>query len=164
MSATAVTSAPAPSNTACANFDFTVFPTNDTACAAGGTSGFPSTYPGAFSKCCKAADVETWGSNCAKWCLSVDQTVADLNKCLQESGVQPNQIFCRGNNTASATGTPTGRGSATRGPGASGTAAQSGAKESTGAAVPVVVPQVVSKASLGMVVVVLGSLFVGGML
>lgn len=68
-----------------------------------------------------------------------------------ENGVSPGTIFCNGNNTASATGTPTASASKTSGGGAS---------ASKGAAVGVVVPKF-SKAGLGVLGVVVVSVFAG---
>ena len=82
-----------------------------------------------------------------------------------ENGIAPGTIFCNSNNTATATGTPTGGASSTasgtRG-GSSGTAS-AGASGSAGAAAGVVVPQV-SKAGLGVLGMIVVSVFAGAML
>lgn len=73
-----------------------------------------------------------------------------------EGGVTPSSIFCNGQQTQTATGTPsaskTGKGSATN---------SAGASQSTGAAAGVVVPQGVSKAGLGMLGMIVVSVFAG---
>lgn len=163
MSAVASSVAPSASGSSCANADFTRFPTADVACAVGSTQGIPSNTSDAFTKCCKSAPVEQWNGACGYYCLSVQQSVADLQKCFQDNGVSAGSIFCNSNNTATATGRPSGSASATgtRG-GASGTSS-AGASQSTGAA-PATVPQGVSKAGLGMLGMIVVSVFAGAML
>ncbi|KAF2637975.1 hypothetical protein P280DRAFT_471630 [Massarina eburnea CBS 473.64] len=115
MSSTASSTAAAASasSSSCATQNFSDFPTKDIACAVGGTSGFNSSYRDTLKDCCKSAPVESWANNCGLYCLSVDQTIADLQKCWQEGGVKAGEIYCSGNNTATATGKPSSSGSAT---------------------------------------------------
>lgn len=118
-----------------------------------------------LKECCKTAPVESFNGDCGYYCLSVQQSVSDLQNCFMENGIAPGTIFCNSNNTATATGTPSGGASATasgtRG-GSSGTNSP-GASESIGAAAGIVVPQV-SKAGLGVMGMILVSVFAGAML
>ena len=75
-----------------------------------------------------------------------------------DNGIAPGTIFCNGNNTATATGTPTGGASST----ASGTGSTT-ASGSAGAAAGVVVPRV-NKAGLGVLGMIVVSVFAGAML
>lgn len=144
---------PTASAGSCANRDFSRFPTNDVACAVGSVNGVPSNTSDVFRKYCKSAPVEQFNGDCGYYCLSVQQSVADLQKCFQEGGVNAAQIFCNGNNTATATGTPSGGASRTSGTSGSptGTGAGSGGNNSGAAGM--------SKAGLGM----LGMVFVSAM-
>lgn len=155
-----VLASPTPSS--CANADFTRFPTSDIACAVGSVSGIPSNTSSVFQNCCKSAPVEPFNGPCGYYCLAVQQSVADLQKCFQDGGVNPGSIFCNGNNSATATATPTSSarstgvtGSATGSPRPSG----SGAPGDTGAAA-----QGVSKAGLGMLCMIFVSAMAGAML
>ncbi|KAB2101540.1 hypothetical protein AG0111_0g10270 [Alternaria gaisen] len=157
----AVSSAASPSATgaSCTTADFTQFPTQDVFCAVGSTTGIPSNTSDTLSQCCKDAPVEEFNGSCGYYCLAYDQTVADLNACFMDNGVNPSQIFCSGNNTASATGTPSGSGSASRTSGGNGPDA-TGSSGSTGAAAPMGV----SKAGLGMLGMFVISAFAGALL
>ena len=79
-----------------------------------------------------------------------------------DGGVDPRMIYCSGNQTSEATGTPSGSGSATR----SGSPSSSGSddSDSTGAAAAALAPQAVSKAGLGMLAMVVVSALAGVML
>ncbi|EDU40355.1 glycoside hydrolase family 105 protein [Pyrenophora tritici-repentis] len=160
-----VSSAVSPSATApsCSTADFTQFPTKDVFCAVGSISGVPSNTTDALSKCCKDAPVEEFNGKCGYYCLSYGQNVGDLQNCFMKEGVNPSQIFCSGNNTAEATGTPSGSGVASKtGAGASKTGTN--APDKTGAASAVQAPQGVSKAGLGMLTVLVVSAFAGTLL
>lgn len=151
-----------PSSSSCSTADFTQFPTKDVACAVGSVNGIPSNTSDVLSSCCKSAPVEQFNGDCGYYCLSVDQSVGDLQKCFQEGGVNPSTIFCSGNNTATATGKPsaTSSGSSTSGS----TTGPSGSAQSTGAAPAVLAPQSVSKAGLGMLGMIVVSAFAGALL
>ncbi|KAF9740849.1 hypothetical protein PMIN06_004739 [Paraphaeosphaeria minitans] len=159
-------SAAAPSNSACAQTSFTEFPTKDAACAVGGTSGVPDNYEDILKGCCKSAPVETWGSDCALWCLAADQSIADLQKCWQDGGVKAGSIQCNQPNNATATGEVSGTSSSGNGAKETGSQTSGGASSSTSSpgAAPVVVPQHMSKAGLGMLAMVLGSAVFGALL
>ncbi|KAF1930655.1 uncharacterized protein M421DRAFT_418129 [Didymella exigua CBS 183.55] len=147
----------------CASADFTKFPTSDIACAVGSTAAaLASNTSSVFKECCKSAPVESFNGDCGFYCLSVEQSVSDLQTCFMENGISPETIFCNGNNTASATGTPSGGASptASRSAGTSGTGMS--ASGSAGAANGVV-PQV-SKAGLGIVAIIIVSVFAGATL
>lgn len=172
MSSAAVSSsaASAPSSTSCPAISSVEFPVKDAACAVGSTSGVPDNYSKILKGCCKDAPVESWKDDCALYCLSVGQSIADLQKCWQDGGVNPAQIFCNGVQNATATSEPSktngGGAKETGGKGgesgsASGSAA--GPSNSQGAA-HAVVPQGVSKAGVGMLAVILGSALFGALL
>lgn len=57
-----------------------------------------------MSGCCNAAAVVSYYDNCGLYCLAEGQSVEDLTSCLMQSGAQPQNVFCRGNVTATATG------------------------------------------------------------
>ena len=164
MSSAVSTAASAtPSSSSCTSADFTQFPTKDVACAVGSTSGIPSNTSAILSKCCKTAPVQEFNGACGYYCLSVDQTVADLQKCFMDGGVTPNTIFCSGNNTAMASGKPSGTASSTSKATGSSTK-PSGSAQSTGAAPVVLAPQSVSKAGLSMLGMIVLSVFAGALL
>jgi hypothetical protein len=152
-----------PTSTACATVNFSTFlqDTKDIACAVGSTSGIPSNYGDVLKGCCKSAPVESYGNGCALYCLSVDQSVADLQKCFQDGGVKPNVIFCSGNSTATATGKPSGTGS-----GASESGSQSGAPAGSSAAAAILgtPTQGISKAGMGVAAMILVSAIFGTLL
>jgi len=113
--------------------------------------------------------VSKYANDCALYCLVIDQSVADINKCFQDGGVSPQVILCNGNNTASATGRPTATStdpSATGNPSATnkdGTATNP-ASSTVAPAPGSVGTQSVSKASLGMLGLLFVSAAVGAML
>ncbi|CAI6242076.1 unnamed protein product [Periconia digitata] len=152
----------ASANAACATQNFSEFPTADSGCAVGSRQGIPSSYKDTLQKCCKSAPVESWADDCAAYCLAVDQTVADLVKCFQDDKVNPSEIFCSGNNTATATGKPSsssGSGSSSGRPGETG-GSQGDAQQGQNMASV----QGVSKAGLGVVAMVFTSALFGAML
>ena len=57
-----------------------------------------------MSSCCNSAAVISYYDNCGLYCLALDQSVEDLTSCLMQSGALPQDVFCRGNVTATATG------------------------------------------------------------
>jgi hypothetical protein len=106
--------------------------------------------------CCKTAPVEKWADDCALYCLSIGQSVGDLNACFLDTGITPSDIMC--NSNMSATATATKAPDSTSNP--SSTTGSAAAGSTTGAAVALVPQQGVSKAGLGM----LAMLFVSGAL
>ena len=88
--------------------------------------------------------------SCGYYCLSVEQSVRDLQTCFMEKGARPADIQCNANNTATATGKPSGSASKT---GSADGAKETGAK---GAA-----SRGVSKMGLGMLGVVMVSVVMG---
>ncbi|KAJ4341791.1 hypothetical protein N0V87_001454, partial [Didymella glomerata] len=88
----------------CATVDFSKFPTSDIACAVGSTTAsLASNTSSVFKECCKSAPVESFNGDCGYYCLSVQQSVSELQSCFMENGIKPGTIFCNGNNTATAT-------------------------------------------------------------
>lgn len=158
VSLTSSSAIPTPSAVNCATADFTRFPTQDIACAVGSTQGVPSNTTDVLKKCCKTAPVDTFNGQCGAYCLSIQQSVADLQKCFQDSGVKPANIFCNGNNTASASGTPRSMATPTTSRSATGPA------QATGAAVRLGGDMGVSKAALGMFGMIVVSALAGVML
>ncbi|KAF1829298.1 hypothetical protein BDW02DRAFT_170363 [Decorospora gaudefroyi] len=151
MSSVASSAAATASRASCSTAD-TQFPTTDIYCGVSSTSGVPSNTSDVLSKCCKSAAVEQFNGDCGYYCLSYDQTVADLSVCLMDGGVTPSSIFCSGTNDASATGTP------------SRTATDTNAPDNTGAASAVLAPRSMSKAGLGMLGMVVVSAIAGALL
>jgi hypothetical protein len=78
-------------------------PTQDASCA----MPFGGNHTDIMAKCCGSADVVSYYNNCGLYCLAQGQTVADLTACLFKEGAASNEVFCRGNTTASATGSAT---------------------------------------------------------
>ncbi|KAH6615239.1 hypothetical protein C7974DRAFT_61559 [Boeremia exigua] len=158
-----------PPSASCSTADFTRFPTPDVACAIGSTtSSLPSNASAVLAHCCKSAPVERFNGDCGFYCLSVAQSVADLQGCFMQEGIKPQVIFCNGTNSATATGSPsggvreTGGASGTASASASGTASAA-ASGSPGVAAGVVVPRV-GTAGFGVLVTVVLSVFAGAML
>lgn len=56
-----------------------------------------------MSTCCKTADVVSYYDDCGLYCLADGQTVGDLTSCLYQNGAAWQDVFCRGNTTATAT-------------------------------------------------------------
>ncbi|KAF2661286.1 hypothetical protein K491DRAFT_447658 [Lophiostoma macrostomum CBS 122681] len=155
-------SAAASATSTCASVSYSTFPTEDVGCATASTGGLPSNYSDFMKGCCKTAPVESWANDCALYCLSIGQSVGDLNTCFQSAGIAPSDIICNANLSASATATKAP--DSTSNP--SGTAAGSGstAGATKGAAVALVPQQGVSKAGLGMLVMLFVSGAVGALL
>ncbi|KAH9987665.1 hypothetical protein F4779DRAFT_632338 [Xylariaceae sp. FL0662B] len=86
-------------STACTNLYDT--PVRDAVCA----MPFANNNTEIMSACCKKADVVSYYNNCGLYCLAIDQSIADLTKCLYEKGAAWEAVFCRGNETATATAT-----------------------------------------------------------
>ncbi|ORY07798.1 hypothetical protein BCR34DRAFT_17389 [Clohesyomyces aquaticus] len=167
---TVVSSVAANPTGVCSTQQYSQVPSQDFGCALGSTSGLPSNYANAMSKCCKDAPVEKWASDCALWCLASGQSIGDLTSCLQKEGVAPNVIFCSGNMTATATGKVSGSGTvkATGTSSQTSTASGSGATgkstSSPGAAPGLLAGQSVSKAGVGMIVMLFISAATGALL
>ena len=88
-----------PTSTVCANLYDT--PNHDAVCA----MPYSANHTKLMSTCCKEADVISYYDNCGLYCLAIDQSVADLTKCLYDNGAAWEDVFCRGNKTATATAT-----------------------------------------------------------
>jgi hypothetical protein len=144
-----------PTPNSCSTADFTVFPTADIACAIGSTSGVPSNTSSVFQQCCKSASVEPFNGDCGYYCLSIDQSVAELQACFQEKGARPADIFCNGNQTSKATGTGK--------PSSASQTGSAGARPSTGAAARVGGNVGVSKMGLSVVGMFVASVLAGMM-
>jgi hypothetical protein len=100
-----------------------------------------------MKQCCNNAPVESWAGDCGLYCLSMGQSVADLTKCFQEAGINPSDIMCNGNNTATATATTAP--DSTSNPRESSSATNSaGHPQGTNGASAVSAPQGVSKTGL----------------
>jgi hypothetical protein len=143
-------SAAATASSACSTADFTQFPTTDVFCAVGSISGVPSNTSDALSSCCKSAPVEQFNGDCGYYCLSYDQTVAELQACFMDNGVNPSTIFCSGNQTSSATGTPSGSGVASKTSEANASGTATNGADKTGASAKVSVPGAFAIVGLGM--------------
>jgi hypothetical protein len=148
----------------CAAFLQNQIPTTDSACAIPPLSNATAI----LDRCCKNAPIETYPGDCGYYCLAADQTVGDLIKCMQENGAGYTDVFCRGDQTARATGSvrpkETGT-SRTQGPSASRTGEQAAASSTEGAASGLVLGQKgVSKAGMGVLVMLGVSLVAGALL
>lgn len=75
-------------------------PVQDAACAI----PYGGNHTDIMSACCKSADVISYYDDCGLYCLALDQSVADLTSCLFDEGAADSDVFCRGNTTATATG------------------------------------------------------------
>lgn len=159
-----------PTNTACttAYISSYIQQTKDIACAVPNANQ-PSNFKDVVKGCCKSAPVESIQNDCGLWCLLVDQSVADLNKCFQEGGLNPASIYCNGNTTATATSKPSessgasqsGSGSSTPSSTESGAAASKSPNAANVVGAPV---QGVSKAGLGMAAMIAVSAIFGAFL
>lgn len=97
----AAPSASASGSPACAANLYNI-PVQDASCAIPYDSNSNATD--VMSSCCKSASVISYFDDCGLYCLAQDQSVEDLTSCLMQSGAQPQDVFCRGNVTATATG------------------------------------------------------------
>ncbi|KAI1084885.1 hypothetical protein F5B20DRAFT_576203 [Whalleya microplaca] len=96
---TSTTTSAVPTSSSCTNLYDT--PVHDAVCA----MPFGGNHTDIMSACCKDADVVSYYNNCGLYCLAIDQSVADLTKCLYGKGAAWGDVFCRGNETATATAT-----------------------------------------------------------
>jgi hypothetical protein len=94
--------------------------------------------------------VEQFNGDCGYYCLSYDQTVAELQACFMDNGVNPSTIFCSGNQTSSATGTPSGSGVASKTSEANASGTATNGADKTGASAKVSVPGAFAIVGLGM--------------
>lgn len=99
LSMSSTTSSLAATATACANLYDT--PVQDAACA----MPYSRDHVDQMQSCCKNADVVSYYNNCGLYCLAQGQSVADLTDCLFKKGAAYQDVFCRGNTTATATET-----------------------------------------------------------
>lgn len=161
--ATSASASASATPSSCSTADFTRFPTSDIACAVGSTQGIASNTSSVLESCCKSAPVESFNGACGWYCLSVEQTVAELQACFMEGGVSPSNVFCNGNNSATATGKPSKTSSASGGA-ASGTNTAGGAEGTKTPSGAVTQVKGVGKAGLGVLAVVFVSAFAGAVL
>ncbi|XXG96886.1 hypothetical protein Hte_003177 [Hypoxylon texense] len=103
MSTTTTSSLSAPAASATAQCGATLYdiPVDDAACAmaAGGN------HTAVLGACCGAADVVSYYGGCGLYCLAAGQSVRDLTVCLYAHGAAWSDVFCSGNETATATAT-----------------------------------------------------------
>lgn len=59
---------------------------------------------GYMSSCCKDADIVSYYDDCGLYCLASDQTAKELTRCLYDEGAKWEDVFCRGEDEATATG------------------------------------------------------------
>lgn len=90
-----------PSSTACSNLYDT--PVNDAVCA----MPYSKNNAKMMSDCCKGTGVVSYYNNCGLYCLAVGQSVEELTKCIYDKGAEWEDVFCRGNISATATATGT---------------------------------------------------------
>ncbi|KAM5376241.1 hypothetical protein ACJZ2D_005612 [Fusarium nematophilum] len=139
-------SAPATATTACTNLYDT--PNQDATCA----MPFKDSYIDIMKACCGDAKVVSYYNDCGLYCVALDQTVADLEKCLLGKEPLPQDVFCSGKNTSSLTSDPAvpATAQATTSGTSTGTAAASTGTNTDNAA-PGVVPQS-SVSTLGLAI------------
>ncbi|KAM0820698.1 hypothetical protein AB5N19_06518 [Seiridium cardinale] len=75
-------------------------PVQDAACAL----PYGGNHTDIMSACCKSANVVSYYENCGLYCLAEGQSVSDLTDCLHDNGASWTDVFCRGNTSATATG------------------------------------------------------------
>jgi hypothetical protein len=89
---TTVSSASAPSaSTACAAQLYNQ-PNQDNTCA----MPYKESYIPMMEKCCGDAKVISYYDNCGIYCVALDQTIGELNKCLYDAGAADPDVFCSG--------------------------------------------------------------------
>ncbi|ETS87289.1 hypothetical protein PFICI_01117 [Pestalotiopsis fici W106-1] len=101
MSTVTSTSAHASATGACSNLYDT--PVDDAVCAMPNSGN----YTALMFSCCKEADVVSYYDGCGLYCLASGQDVQSLSDCLYDEGAAWEDVFCRGNETATATGAAT---------------------------------------------------------
>ncbi|KAF4825289.1 hypothetical protein CGCTS75_v009687 [Colletotrichum tropicale] len=99
--ATATSSGAAATSTAICSSNLFNTPIQDSNCA----MPYGSNHTDIMKACCKDADIVSYYDNCGIYCLAIDQTVAELTKCLFDNGAPDTGVFCRGNVSSSATAT-----------------------------------------------------------
>ena len=57
-----------------------------------------------MESCCGGADVVSYFDECGLYCLADEKNVGDLSRCIMDEGIASNAIYCRGQETATATG------------------------------------------------------------
>jgi hypothetical protein len=166
MSVSLTSTAPTATPSTCSTADFSNFHAVDIACVVGSTPATANNVTSVLKDCCKSASVTPNSNGCGYYCLSIEQSVTDLQKCFQAGGISPSNIFCNGNSTATATATPSASASASakESAKASGSTTSASASQSTGAAAVVGVPQGVSKMGLGMLGMIVVSALAGALL
>ncbi|KAL2209375.1 hypothetical protein CC79DRAFT_675943 [Sarocladium strictum] len=75
-------------------------PVRDLVCA----MPYTDTNIALMASCCKKADVISYYDDCGLYCLAESQKVKDLSNCLYKAGADWEDVFCRGDEQASATG------------------------------------------------------------
>lgn len=84
-------------------------PIKDAVCA----MPYSKNHTSIMAACCNDADVVSYYNNCGLYCLALDQTIAELTKCLYKEGAADSAVFCSGNTTDTATATADGKLAAT---------------------------------------------------
>lgn len=57
-----------------------------------------------MSSCCRDADIVSYYDDCGLYCLAQGQSVEALSQCLYDEGAKWEDVFCRGDVEATATG------------------------------------------------------------
>ncbi|KAL4725846.1 hypothetical protein ACLX1H_006520 [Fusarium chlamydosporum] len=91
MSTTVSTASAASSSTACAAQLYNQ-PNQDNTCA----MPYKEKYIPMMEKCCGDAKIVSYYDNCGIYCVAVDQTITELNKCLFDAGAADTDVFCSG--------------------------------------------------------------------
>ncbi|KAI0138644.1 hypothetical protein F4776DRAFT_63516 [Hypoxylon sp. NC0597] len=99
MSSTTAVSSPSPTPTSGCGAQLYNIPVQDPAV------GIPSggNHTDIMSACCGSADVISYYDDCGLYCLAIGQSVDDLIHCLYDHGAAYQDVFYRGNVSATAT-------------------------------------------------------------
>ncbi|KAH6962321.1 hypothetical protein BKA56DRAFT_498193 [Ilyonectria sp. MPI-CAGE-AT-0026] len=60
-----------------------------------------------MAACCGTADIVSYYDDCGIYCLATDKNISEIVQCLYKNGAPWDDVFCKGNGTATGTGTAT---------------------------------------------------------
>ncbi|KAM0541070.1 hypothetical protein ACHAPJ_013395 [Fusarium lateritium] len=91
MSSTSVSTAASAVPTACTNVYDT--PNQDNVCA----MQYKDNHTEIMQQCCGDAKIVSYYNECGLYCVALDQTIVELQKCLFDNGAPWEGVFCSGN-------------------------------------------------------------------
>ncbi|KAH7007644.1 hypothetical protein EDB80DRAFT_546859, partial [Ilyonectria destructans] len=56
-----------------------------------------------MAACCGTADIVSYYDDCGIYCLATDKSVSEIVQCLYKNGAPWDDVFCKGNGTATGT-------------------------------------------------------------